>query len=329
MEPEVTTKLGIAFVSERVFTSVQHPLQEACGWDWIPFKHTEEVAGDGDILVAVLPFVGDFPCQLRAVFRPVVAESVAKNFFGFEIASDGDDMIDTLGEILNVIAGDLSARLDGDGLTVQMSLPTVIRGSDIEFTSSPECEESWAQFRTPDGEILVGVVSSTEEAPDIDSPIDIEDVEAFLSEVNDVVAASFVETLTEACGWQEAASIHADPIPACNCVAGILGFAGTVPWHLRAVFRNEEAARVASSMMGFELDPGSEDLLDAVGEVVNVVAGDISARLGARGIQAALGLPTTLAGVSVELSVPRGQSVHRTIIATPVGAFWAEVIHEG
>lgn len=323
----VEAHIGVAFVADVVFEALQTTLQNACSWDWVPFR-TVEYSTDGDVMVGVLPLVGDLPCQLRLVFRPQMAEQLSRSFFGFEIPADSEDMLDMIGEISNVVAGEVVARLAARGASESISLPAVFRGDDFEFPGADGHEETWAAFRTPDGEFLCGVVSGAPSEQRSVQPFEYETLDELLEQITGVVRESVVEITKDACHFEDASAVFSRPIPPINALIGILAFAGTAPWQLRMVFRYEEAERIATSFTGMLITQDSDDMPDAIGEIVNVVAGDVSARLAERGVQAQLSVPTVLRGEHVELPIQKGISVYRLLVATPVGAFWVEVLNE-
>ncbi|MCH8157684.1 MAG: chemotaxis protein CheX, partial [Nitrospinae bacterium] len=58
--------------------------------------------------------------------------AISSKFTGFEVDYDSPDMGDVVGELANVLAGDIVARLGKDDIKVAMSLPTIMRGHDVE-----------------------------------------------------------------------------------------------------------------------------------------------------------------------------------------------------
>jgi CheY-specific phosphatase CheX len=76
-------------------------------------------------------------------------------------------MGDIVGEMANVMAGDIVARLDALGITAQMSLPTVARGNDVEVLSgSNECSAR-LKFESPNGGFWFRMVKALDRLPGI------------------------------------------------------------------------------------------------------------------------------------------------------------------
>jgi CheY-specific phosphatase CheX len=89
-------------------------------------------SGACDAIVATLAYVGDVNWQLTLVLPRETAPALAKQSAGFDIDYEGPDMGDVVGELLNVLGGDVTAKLDHKRIKAQMSLPNVARGHDIE-----------------------------------------------------------------------------------------------------------------------------------------------------------------------------------------------------
>jgi CheY-specific phosphatase CheX len=98
-------------------------------------RASDDSAGTCSGLVGIISFVGDLPWTFSLLLPHATASAIIRAFAGFDIPSDSPDMADVVGELANVIAGDVVARLDRKGIRAQMSLPSVLRGHDIELTS--------------------------------------------------------------------------------------------------------------------------------------------------------------------------------------------------
>ncbi len=96
------------------------------------FDGDEEDRNVGDGVVGIISFVGDVSWLLMLALPRQSACNIASSFCGFEIEYDSPDMGDVVGELANVLAGDIVARLAQDDLKVAMSLPTIMRGKDVE-----------------------------------------------------------------------------------------------------------------------------------------------------------------------------------------------------
>jgi chemotaxis protein CheX len=108
-------------------------------------------------------------------------------------------------------------------------------------------------------------------------------------------------------------------------VVGIIAIVGDVTWSMMLGFPRDSAAAFAQKFAGFEIPFESPDMGDVVGEMANVIAGDVVARLDAKGIRAEMSLPTVTRGNDVDLLVPEGVVSAHMRFACPDGGFWLKL----
>lgn len=87
-------------------------------------------------VTAVLGLAGS-PCGVFSVRCPwEAASAIAAQMLGCEPHGlSGDEVCDALGEVCNMVAGSVKARLSDAGAGCMMSVPTVVRGADYEVRS--------------------------------------------------------------------------------------------------------------------------------------------------------------------------------------------------
>ncbi|HEY3281975.1 MAG TPA: chemotaxis protein CheX [Armatimonadota bacterium] len=115
-----------------------------------------EMLEDG--IVGIISFVGDLPWTMMLGLPRPTAAAVALAFVGCEVEFESGDMGDVVGEMANIIAGDVVARLDEAGLTVEMGIPAVTRGHDMEMLSPEGTPGVRLQFELPAGPFWTEVV---------------------------------------------------------------------------------------------------------------------------------------------------------------------------
>ena len=86
----------------------------------------------GEGVVGIISFVGDITWLMMVALPRKSASSLSLKFAGFEVDYDSPEMGDVVGELANVLAGDIVARLGKESVKVAMSLPTILRGQDVE-----------------------------------------------------------------------------------------------------------------------------------------------------------------------------------------------------
>ena len=127
-----------------------------CGSDPVVVDEAPEEPETSSVQ-GIIAVVGDLSWSLSLSFPPKTAEAIARKFSGFPIAYDSADMNDVIGELANVMAGDVVARLDRLGHKVKMSLPTVARGTGVHMIHPGAEALSRFCIRLPQGQAWVGL----------------------------------------------------------------------------------------------------------------------------------------------------------------------------
>jgi len=97
-----------------VADAVMDILKATCGVQLQPQQEDEQAGSDG-VIIAVISLVGDVEWSIfLGLPRETVPVLVAK-FAGFEIPFDSEDMGDAVGELANILAGDVKRRLEAKG----------------------------------------------------------------------------------------------------------------------------------------------------------------------------------------------------------------------
>jgi CheY-specific phosphatase CheX len=149
---------------------------------------------------------------------------------------------------------------------------------------------------------------------------------AFPAVVADGVKAAVEETLASICGARPAVAAHDGDFSRGAGVIGIVSFLGDVSWSFSLCLPEETAPALVRQFAGFDISFDSPDMCDVVGELANVVAGDIVARLEARRVKAQMSLPMVARGSDVEVLSPTGSPAARFTCRIPQGPFWYKLV---
>jgi CheY-specific phosphatase CheX len=120
-----------------------------------------EQAAPCDGVIGLVSFVGDLSLSLMLGLPHATAVAMARRFTGFEILFESPDMGDVACELANVLAGLVSARLDERGLRLQMALPTVARGGDLELFFPGQVPAQRLLFSSGEGPFWVQIAAAT------------------------------------------------------------------------------------------------------------------------------------------------------------------------
>jgi chemotaxis protein CheX len=115
--------------------------------------------------------------------------------------------------------------------------------------------------------------------------------------------------------------IKGAPCPSYD-VSGIIGFSGEVVGSVVVSFQREAAIKLVNSLAGMEIEFGTPDFADAIGELTNMIAGSAKKDLNAL---ANISIPSVIIGSGH--MVARLSDVPCIVIPckTPVGDFAVEV----
>lgn len=111
-------------------------------------------------VVGCISLVGDVDWSLVLSIPRATASELAGRFAGFEIPFDSPDMGDAVGEMANLLAGEVKVQLDGIGLAAEISLPQVFRGEIIEVLQLPHLPSRLLSFECSCGPLWVAVAQS-------------------------------------------------------------------------------------------------------------------------------------------------------------------------
>ncbi len=119
----------------------------------------------GDGVVGIISFVGDVTWLMMLALPRKSATSIASKFCGFDVDYESPDMGDVVGELANVLAGDIVARLKEENVDVALSLPTVMRGHDIEPLLPRGLPAKKMYFDLPEGELMIKLAGANQGDP--------------------------------------------------------------------------------------------------------------------------------------------------------------------
>jgi CheY-specific phosphatase CheX len=109
-------------------------------------------------------------------------------------------------------------------------------------------------------------------------------------------------------------------------VVGIISYFGDITWLMMLGFPKDCATGLVAKFTGFELDYESPDMGDVVGEMANVLAGDVVSRLRDGCVKVAMSLPTIIKGADVEPMLPRGLPSKKLIFTVPEGIVMVKIV---
>jgi chemotaxis protein CheX len=118
-----------------------------------------EAKVDGEKVIAVVSLIGDVEVNLFLGMPSGTAVALASKFAGFAIPFESSDMADAVGELANLIAGDLKMRLNRNRIKANISVPMVFRGHELVVTTPSWEIATEHYFNTECGDFMAGLCS--------------------------------------------------------------------------------------------------------------------------------------------------------------------------
>lgn len=142
--------------------------------------------------------------------------------------------------------------------------------------------------------------------------------------VTDCVRQSVLDIFTSMCGFQPDYQGVSDGSNACDGFIGVIAFVGDMDWSLMLGLPRETSSSMATRFAGFKIDYDSEDMGDVVGEMANILAGDLVARMETMGVNVKMSTPSVARGSDIRIRVPEGLPPVQLNFDSPDGPFWVK-----
>lgn len=108
-------------------------------------------------------------------------------------------------------------------------------------------------------------------------------------------------------------------------LSSILGLGGDIKGLLGIHCPEKTARKITGAMLGMEVDSLDDDVNDAIGEIANMVAGNLKVAFEKVGINAQLAIPTTVTGKSYKTSRPQQAYCITVPFSMEENEFWVEL----
>ncbi len=115
---------------------------------------------DGAMLAGIISFIGEIKWSLTLMVTEPVGVALVEKFCGFAIPFDSDDMADAVGEVANVIAGEVTLQLEKRRMRGRMSLPTVVRGQALQLIANRSAASHRVAYRLSFGDFSVRLLAA-------------------------------------------------------------------------------------------------------------------------------------------------------------------------
>ena len=123
-DPETFSK-----VLELIKISVSRKLSSICGEELKFERVCKDFEND---LVGIVSFMGEVNFIMLIMLTDAHIRKISQNFVGVEMDSHSDEIGDLISEVANIVFGDIEMDLKEINLSIERSLPTILKGKNMQ-----------------------------------------------------------------------------------------------------------------------------------------------------------------------------------------------------
>ncbi len=115
----------------------------------------EEHGPLNDTITGMIGLAGTHKGILAVHFPYAVAMAITSSFLMMDVEEVNEDVHDAVGEVANMLGGNVKTILSDNGRDIDLSLPSTISGSQYNFQSDKQVEKVIIEFDTGNGNFMV------------------------------------------------------------------------------------------------------------------------------------------------------------------------------
>jgi chemotaxis protein CheX len=108
-----------------------------------------------DTITGMIGLAGTHKGILAVHIPYTVAMAITSSFLMMDVTEIDEDVHDAIGEVANMLGGNVKTILSEKGRDIDLSLPSTIAGSEYSFSSDKEVDSLIIEFDTGKGTFLV------------------------------------------------------------------------------------------------------------------------------------------------------------------------------
>ncbi len=296
------------FTSEAVAKSVSHTLRETfetmLEMSLETLEQIPEDALEEDRLVGSVYFGGEVVGVLSLHVSKVFAKLITSAMLGAE-TDDLEEIKDVLGELANIVAGNLKTEMVNAGLACVISTPSITRGTDFRIDPTTAAPVQRMGYRCGEHYLLVDVAAK-EEAGAGDQLAETEELSSqeISDKINTVdIRATVINSVIDVFYTMLSMEVeHIKEIPPGfiegQRTVGTVTFAGDVDGLFNIQVNDDFARIMTASMLGMEVDEieSEEEINDVIRELSNIIGGNLKSQFVDAGLACVLSPPSITRG---------------------------------
>ena len=239
------------------------------------------------------------------------ARAATAAMLGIKIAEINtmDEIKDVIGELANIVAGNLKTEFLDAGLTCVISTPSITLGSDFKIDPVDIAPPLYLNFRHDDDFVLVELCAKEDIGAkqdimsDLSSEVIMEriaGVDIKNAIVNSVIDVFFTMLDMEVEAIQEVPDNFIEEMR----TVGSVTFAGEVDGMFNIQVNDSFGKQMTASMLGMEVEEieSEEEVYDVIREVSNIIGGNLKSNFVDAGLSCVLSTPSITNGRDFKVS---------------------------
>lgn len=239
---------------------------------------------------------------------------------------------DAAAELLNIIFGQAKVALNEKGYAIQMAIPSVLRGSDIQSSYSHVHTAKVLPFKTSVGEFYVEFLLEPAKSVQTEKslkPVPVLDTAAARALFFRPFIEGTIKTFKIQCGLEAKPGKPFNKKSSADYnfdVAGIIGITSdTLNGSFMISFKYDSFFKIMSKMLGEPITTFQPGLEDGVSEIVNIILGSAKVPLNEQGHNLRMAIPAAIRGETIIAAFQQKRPGIVIPFETELGGFFVEV----
>lgn len=302
------TKIRVTEIERTINKSIVETFDAMLSMDLAKVGKQMDSSLDEQRLVGAVHFAGEVVGILSLHMSRVFAKLITGTMLGVDpdTLEKDDEVKDVLGELTNIISGNLKSDFTDAGLTTIISTPSITHGSDFKLEPTDLGEYHKWIYRHDAYEIIVEISLREDIGAKADiAGIDKLSIDEVIEKINAVdVPTTVINAVIDV--FYTMLSMEVDNIPDVpdnfreeKRTVGCVSFAGDVDGIFIIQVNDSFAYTMAAAMLGIDESEieSEEEVFDVIREMSNIIGGTLKSSFVDAGLSCALSTPSITNGL--------------------------------
>lgn len=301
-------KIRLVTIENTITRSITETFDSMLSMDLTKVGKVKDEGLDEQCMVGVVHYAGEVVGSISLHISREFAAMITATMLGFDAETlDGDEEIkDVLGELTNIVSGNLKSDFLNSDLTCVISTPSITRGSDFKIEASKAgITHQWV-FRHQRHEIIIDIAIEEDLGAkmnlvgldDLSADeviLKVNSVDVPTTVINSVIDVYYTMLSMEIESIQEVPPDFRED----KRTVGTVSFAGDVHGMFNIQVNDNFARTMTAAMLGMEEDEieSDEEVFDVIREMSNIIGGNLKSAFVDVGLSCVLSTPAITNGL--------------------------------